>query len=117
MNSLESWRYEIEISRNPYEVSDLVQEGLKPDAVHMLTSPSHWFVRAAQPYMLTAPWLGARHGYLGVNGRARSRPEAMIASPLVKESVRSRPGHQGAIQPRRRGETFTVIDQVMAHIG
>ena len=104
-----------QISRNPYEVSDLVKKGSSLTQFYMLTSPSHWFVRAAQPYMLTAPWLGARHG-MTESMDALVRAQKMIASPLLKESVESGLGLKALFSRAAAEKTYSVIDQVMAHI-
>ena len=82
----------------------------------MLTSPSHWFVRAAQPYVLSAPWLGARHGFSD-SVAALGRAQAMIASPLVKETAESGLGIKALFSRAAAEKSFTVIDQVIHHIG
>jgi len=104
-----------QISRNPYQVSDLVRKGTSLTQFYMLTSPSHWFVRAAQPYMLTAPWLGARHGY-GESMAALGRAQARIASPLLNESVESGLGLKALFSRAAAEKTYSVLDQVMQHI-
>ena len=104
-----------EISRNPYQVSDLVKKGSSLTQFYMLTSPSHWFVRAAQPYMLTAPWLGARHGYTE-SMDALVRAQSSIANPLLKESVQSGLGLKALFSRAAAEKTYSVIDQVMAHL-
>lgn len=104
-----------EISRNPYKVSDLVRRGTSLTGFMMLTSPSHWFVRAAQPYVLSAPWLGARHGFAESVG-ALGRAQAMIADPLLKETVQSGLGLKALFSRAAAEKSYTVIDQVLAHI-
>lgn len=81
----------------------------------MLTSPSHWFVRAAQPYVLSAPWLGARHGFaesVGALGRAQS----MIRDPLLTETVQSGLGLKALFSRAAAEKSYSVIDQVLSHI-
>jgi Large polyvalent protein associated domain 39 len=103
------------ISQSPYEVSDLVKKGTSLTQFYMLTSPSHWFVRAAQPYMLTAPWLGARHG-MSESMDALVRAQKAIANPLLKESVESGLGLKALFSRAAAEKTYSVIDQVMAHL-
>ena len=103
------------ISQNPYLVDDLVRKGSSLTQFYMLTSPSHWFVRAAQPYMLTAPWLGARHGY-GESMAALGKAQRMIASPLLNESVESGLGIKALFSRAAAEKTYSVLDQVMQHI-
>ncbi len=105
-----------EISRNPYQVSDLVRKGTSLTQFMMLTSPSHWFVRGVQPYVLSAPWLGARHGFSD-SVAALGRAQAMIASPLVKETAESGLGIKALFSRAAAEKSFTVIDQVIHHIG
>jgi len=104
-----------QISSNPYKVSDLVRKGTSLTGFMMLTSPSHWFVRAAQPYVLSAPWLGARHGFAESVG-ALGRAQAMIADPLLKETVQSGLGLKALFSRAAAEKSYTVIDQVLAHI-
>jgi hypothetical protein len=103
------------ISRSPYEVSDLLRKGTSLTQFYMLTSPSHWFVRAAQPYMLTAPWLGARHGY-GESTAALLKAQKMIASPLLTESAESGLGLKAIFSKLAAEKTYSVMDQVMSHL-
>jgi len=105
-----------EISRNPYQVSDLVRRGTSLTQFMMLTSPSHWFVRAAQPYVLSAPWLGARHGFSD-SVAALGRAQKMIASPLMRETAESGLGLKALFSRAAAEKSFTVIDQVINHVG
>src|SRR5208283_977901 len=104
-----------QISRNPYKVGELVKAGTSLTQFYMLTSPSHWFVRAAQPYMLTAPWLGARHG-MTESMDALVRAQKSIASPLMTESAESGLGIKALFSRATAEKTYSVIDQVMAHL-
>ncbi len=105
-----------QISRNPYQVSDLVRKGTSLTQFMMLTSPSHWFVRGAQPYVLSAPWLGARHGFSD-SVAALGRAQARIASPLVRETAESGLGIKALFSRAAAEKSFTVTDQVINHIG
>ncbi len=104
-----------EISRNPYKVSDLVRRGTSLTQFMMLTSPSHWFVRAAQPYVLSAPWLGARHGFAD-SVAALGRAQRMIADPLMKETISSGLGLKALFSRAAAEKSYSVIDQVLSHI-
>ncbi len=104
-----------EISRNPYQVSDLVRRGTSLTQFMMLTSPSHWFVRAAQPYVLSAPWLGARHGFSD-SVAALGRAQSMIADPLMKETANSALGLKALFSRAAAEKSYSVIDQVLSHI-
>ena len=104
-----------EISRNPYKVGDLVRKGTSLTGFMMLTSPSHWFVRAAQPYVLSAPWLGARHGFSD-SVAALGRAQRMIADPLMKETTNSALGLKALFSRASAEKSYSVIDDVLSHI-
>jgi hypothetical protein len=104
-----------ELSRNPYEVADWVKKGTGLTQFMMITSPSHWFVRGAQPYVLTAPWLGARHGY-AESVAALGRAQSMIADPLLKESANSALGLKALFSRTAAEKSFSVMDQVMDYV-
>ena len=104
-----------EISRNPYKVGELVRKGTSLTGFMMLTSPSHWFVRAAQPYVLSAPWLGARHGFSD-SVAALGRAQRMIADPLMKETANSALGLKALFSRASAEKSYSVIDDVLSHI-
>lgn len=106
-----------EISRNPQKVSEIIRKGTSLTQFMMLTSPSNWLMNAAQPYTVSTPWLGARHGYgesLGALGRAQK----LIASPLLTESAESWGGLKTIFGGGRAAaeKSFSVLDQIMSHI-
>lgn len=104
-----------DISRNPYKVSELVKKGTSLTQFMMLTSPSHWFVRAAQPYVLSAPWLGARHGFAD-SVAALGRAQQMIAGPLLRETASSGLGLKALFSRAAAEKSYSVIDQVLQHV-
>jgi hypothetical protein len=104
-----------EISRNPYKVADIVHKGTSLTQFMMLTSPSHWFVRATQPYMLSAPWLAARHG-LSESVSALGRAQAMIRDPISQETIESGLGLKALFSRAAAEKSYSVIDQVLSHI-
>ena len=103
------------ISRDPYIVGKIARAGTSFTRFAMMTSVSHWFVRASQPYMLSAPWLAARHG-LGATMGAMQRAQALIMHPLASEAVDSVAGFKGMISSIAAEKTYSVMDQVNAHI-
>jgi len=110
-----------QISRTPYEVNKLAKAATNFTQFAMMTSVSHWFVRGSQPYMLSVPWLAARHG-LGNSMGAMARAQKLIASPLIRESVQSAAGLRTLFASSREAarasaeKTYTVLDQVIDHI-
>lgn len=110
-----------EIARDPARVNKLTKFATSFTQFSMMTSVSHWFVRASQPYMLSVPWLAARHG-LGETWEAMNRAQKLIASPLINETTDSMAGlrtliARSAASARASAErSFGVLDQVMDHI-
>jgi hypothetical protein len=104
-----------EISRNPYKVAEWVRKGSALTQFMMITSPSHWFVRGAQPFVLSAPWLGARHGF-SESVAALGRAQSMIADPLARESANSALGLKALFSRASAEHSFSIMDQVMQHV-
>ncbi len=109
------------ITRDPQKVNEFAKAATEWTQFAMMTSVSHWFVRGSQPYMLTIPWLAARHG-LGESTAAMGRAQKLVASPLVRETADSLGGLRTLFAKSNEGarvsaeKTYTVLDQVMDHI-
>lgn len=103
------------LTTDPLEVSKLVRGGTALSQFMMLTSPSYWMINAAQPYMVTLPWLAARSS-VGDATAALTNAQKMIASPIVNQMGESMGGLKALWSKAGAEKAFTVLEQVEDHI-
>lgn len=104
-----------ELTTNPVEVSKLVRGGSALTQFFMLTSPSYWMINAAQPYMVTLPWLAARSS-MGKATAALAAAQRLIAHPIVAQMGESGGGLKALWSKSSAEKAFGVLDQVEEYI-
>ena len=79
--------------------------------VYMLVGPSFWLINSTQPWLVSLPWMSARHKGAFA---AMKNAQKLIASPLVTAMKDSRGGF--TLSKEKLEEAFNVLDQVKAQI-
>src|SRR5688572_16389413 len=88
---VESLQQRDKLASDPAVVNDLVRKGVSFAQFTMLTSPSYWMINATQPYMVSLPYMTAKHKLGAVIG-AMSHAQKLIIHPLVGQAWNSKAG-------------------------
>ena len=103
------------MSSDPFEISKFVRKGTAFSQFIMLTSPSYWMINATQPYMVSTPYMAARHGY-GKTISAMKHAQKMIIHPLVGQAWNSKGGLAAFWSKTKTEDAFNVLDDVKKSI-
>ena len=103
------------LSADPTAVNDLVRKGVSFAQFTMLTSPSYWMLNATQPYMVSLPYMAAKHSLGAVVG-AMGHAQKLIIHPLVGQAWNSKAGLAAFWSKTKTEEAFNVLDDVKASI-
>lgn len=97
------------------ELNKLVRSGVNLTQFMMLTSPSYWMINATQPWLVTAPIMGGKHG-MGNSYSALKHAFGLVKSPLTKEAWESKFGLSAFTDPVKTENAFNVVDQLIEHL-
>lgn len=97
------------------ELNKLVRSGVNLTQFMMLTSPSYWMINATQPWLVTAPIMGGKHG-IGNSYAALKHALGLVKSPLTKEAWESKFGLSAFTDPVKTENAFNVVDQLIEHL-
>ena len=103
------------MTTDPMVIKDLVRKGVSFAQFTMLTSPSYWMINATQPYMVSFPYMVARHG-VGATVSAMKNAQKMIISPLVGQAWKTKGGLAAFWSKTQTEEAFNVLDQIKKDI-
>ena len=104
-----------QMTTDPMVINKLVRKGVAFAQFTMLTSPSYWMINATQPYMVSLPYMAAKHGY-GQTIGAMKNAQRMIASPLIKQVVKTKGGIKALWDKVATEEAFNVLEDVKRQI-
>lgn len=102
-------------TRSPDNPNNFIRSMVGAANLWFLASPSYWLVNSSQPWMVSLPYLRARHG-LSASVAAMMRAQKLVASPLVREAVSSMGGLKALVDRVATEQAFSVVDQLKGHI-
>jgi hypothetical protein len=108
-------QYRDQMTYDPTELNRLVKSGVNLTQFMMLTSPSYWMINATQPWLVTAPIMGGRHG-MGSSYAALKDAMMMVKTPLTQEALQSWGGLKAITDKQAGNKAFNVIDQLFEHL-
>lgn len=103
------------MTHDPFELNKLIRKGVELTQFMMLTSPSYHMINLTQPWMVTAPVLGARHG-IGSAVSAMKNAQMLIKTPMSQESLASWGGLKAIGSRQASDRAFDVIEQLYTHL-
>jgi len=90
----------------------LVSKSIEATHFFMLASPSYWAINASQPWLVTLPTLGARHGWMA-SASAMKQFQSAIFKDLAREAAEMKGGLTAFGGDTARVEqTFNIIRQI-----
>lgn len=96
-------------------INKWARKGVGATQFMMLTSPAYWMINATQPYMVSLPYMGSRHGY-GASMAALGQAQKLIISPLVGQAWNSKAGLAAFWSKTKTEEAYNVLDEVKKSI-
>jgi hypothetical protein len=103
------------MTNEPDELGKWVRGNVNLTQFMMLTSPSYWMINATQPWLVTAPIMGGKHG-IGSSYAALASAMRLVKGPLTGEAVNSWGGLKALGKDRTAtNRAFNVIDQLFEH--
>lgn len=108
-------QYRDQMTHDPTELNKLVRSGVNLTQFMMLTSPSYWMINASQPWLVTAPIMGGRHG-VGASYAALKDALQMVKTPLTQEALQSWGGLKVLKDKAAANQAFNVVDQLFDHL-
>jgi hypothetical protein len=112
---VESLQQRDKLSSDPAVINDLVRKGVSFAQFTMLTSPSYWMINGTQPYMVSLPYMTAKHKLGAVIG-AMGHAQKLIIHPLVGQVWNSKAGLAAFWSKQKTEEAFNVLDDVKKSI-
>ena len=98
---------------DPREINKLFKTGTEVGQVYLLVGPSFWLINASQPWLVSLPWMAARHGW-GATRAAMVNAQKLIATPMYEAGKDSRGGF--TLSKSKLETAFNVLDQVKQSI-
>jgi len=95
------------------EVNKWAKRGTEVGQVYLLVGPSFWLINASQPWLVSLPWMAARHGWKATTA-AMKTAQKLIATPMYEAGRDSRGGF--TLSKTKLESAFNVLDQVKQSI-
>jgi hypothetical protein len=112
---VENIKYRDQLGNDVQELQNMVRKGVEVTQFMMLTSPSYWMINASQPWLVTAPIMGGRHGF-GASYSALKHAFSMVQAPLTAEGIASWGGLKAFKDRVAAEKAFDVVDQLYDHL-